>query len=124
MLSADETSIDRVLGALDNRADTLIAVGSGTITDIVRYTAFQTQRAFISVPTAASVDAYTSFTTSITLGGVKHSLLAQPARCVYVQVPTLAAAPPLLTASGFSDMLAKYTALADWKLAHLLNDDA
>ena len=28
-----------------------------------------------------------------------------------------------MTAAGFGDMLAKYTALADWKLAHLLVDE-
>jgi glycerol-1-phosphate dehydrogenase [NAD(P)+] len=55
---ADEYSVHQVLKALDGREQTLIAVGSGTITDIVRFVCFQARLPFVSVPTAASVDAY------------------------------------------------------------------
>ena len=123
-LKADESSLVQVLQALDGQEHLLLAVGSGTITDIVRYVAFQTRLPFISIPTAASVDAYTSFTAAINLKLVKHSILTIPPRAVYAHLPTLSAAPSRLTASGFSDMIAKYTALADWKLAHLLVGDA
>lgn len=123
-LAADETSITRVLQGLDGQEHLLAAVGSGTVTDIVRYVAYQTRLPFISIPTAASVDAYTSFTAAITLGQVKYSIPARPARTVYAHLPTLRAAPQRLTASGFSDMVAKYTALADWRLAHLIAGDS
>jgi len=123
-VAADEVSIARVLHALNGLEHILAAVGSGTITDIVRYVAFQTRLPFVSIPTAASVDAYTSITASITLQQVKFSFLTRPARKVYAHLPTLCAAPHRLTAAGFSDMVAKYTALADWQLAHLLVGDA
>ncbi len=38
----------------------LVAVGSGTLTDIVRYAAHSAGRDFVSVPTAASMDGYAS----------------------------------------------------------------
>ncbi len=120
----DETSIARVLKALDGQERLLIAVGSGAITDIVRFVAYQTRLPFVSFPTALSVDAYTSFTAAISIGQVKYSILAKTPLAVYADLPTLAAAPHAMTASGFSDMLAKFTALADWRLAHLLLEDA
>ncbi len=121
---ADEYSVLQVLKALDGQEQTLIAVGSGTITDIVRFVCFQARLPFVSVPTAASVDAYTSYTAAITVKHIKHSISAKPAGGVYAHLPSLCAAPMKMTAAGFGDMAAKYTALADWKLAHLLLDDA
>lgn len=122
-VAADETSIARVLQALDGKEAALVAVGSGTITDIVRFVAYSARLPFYSVPTAASVDAYTSYTAAITIGGVKYSFPTKTAAGVYVHLPTLRAAPRRMTASGFSDMVAKYTGLADWELAHLLAGD-
>jgi glycerol-1-phosphate dehydrogenase [NAD(P)+] len=119
-LAADEASLAQVLLALDGQESLLAAVGSGTITDVVRLVAYQARLPFVSVPTAASVDAYASYTASISLSQVKYSLPAGPSQAIYAHLPTLWAAPCRMTASGFSDMVAKYTALADWKLAHLL----
>lgn len=123
-LAADESSIARVLNSLNGQENILLAVGSGTITDVVRFVAFQARLPFISIPTAASVDSYASFTAAMTFGQVKYSIPAKPAQAIYAHLPTLCAAPARLNVSGFSDMVAKYTALADWQLAHLLAGDA
>jgi len=120
----DEHSIIQVLNALDGREAVLVAVGSGTITDIARFCAYQTRNPFYSVPTAASVDAYTSYTAAITIGQVKKSILAKPACGVFARLPLVCAAPARMAAAGFGDMLAKFTALADWQLAHLLLDES
>ncbi|MFC1997075.1 iron-containing alcohol dehydrogenase, partial [Chloroflexota bacterium] len=101
----------------------IVAVGSGTITDIVRFVCHRTGLPFISIPTAASVDAYSSNTTSIMVAGGKRSYLTKQPEAIFVSIDTLRDAPQPLTAAGFGDMLAKYTALADWKLAHLLVDE-
>jgi glycerol-1-phosphate dehydrogenase [NAD(P)+] len=122
--AADEHSVLRCLRALDGQAWTLIAVGSGTITDIVRFVGFEARLPFLSVPTAASVDAYSSFTAAITIEQIKYSLPTKTAEAVFAHLPTLCAAPARLTAAGFGDMLAKFPALADWQLAHLLTDEA
>ncbi len=122
-VSADETSMARVLQVLNGEEAVLIAVGSGTITDIVRFTAFQTRLPFYSVPTAASVDAYASYTAAITIADVKYSFGTKTAAGVFAHLPTIRAAPTGMTAAGFSDMVAKYTGLADWALARILVDD-
>ena len=123
-VAADESSIAEVLRALNGRELALVAVGSGTLTDITRFVAFQTRLPFYSVPTAPSVDAYTSYTAAITIRGVKNSFATKTASGVYVSLPVLCAAPRRMIAAGFGDMVAKFTALADWQLAHLLVDEA
>lgn len=122
-VAADESSIAEVLRVLNGRELALIAVGSGTVTDITRFVAFQTRLPFYSIPTAPSVDAYTSYTAAITIRSVKYSFPTKTAEGVYASLPVLCAAPQRMIASGFGDMVAKYTALADWKLAHLLVDE-
>ncbi|MBE2222213.1 MAG: sn-glycerol-1-phosphate dehydrogenase, partial [Anaerolineae bacterium] len=122
-VKADARNILNVLVALQPETAVIVAIGSGTITDIVRFVSHRTGLPFISMPTAASVDAYSSFTTSIMVEGVKHSLQAKQPDAIFVSIDTLRTAPPPMTAAGFGDMLAKYTALADWKLAHLLVDE-
>lgn len=123
-VAPDEKHIVPVLEAIHGQEPALVAVGSGTITDIVRFVAFQVRLPFYVIPTAASVDAYTSYTAAITIGQVKKSILAKPASGVFAHLPTLCSAPPRLAAAGFGDMLAKTTGLADWSLAHLLVDES
>lgn len=119
-VAADEVSITRVLAALNGTEHLLVALGSGTLTDITRFVAYQARLPYLSAPTAASVDAFTSFTASITIQQLKYSLPTKQAAGVFAHLPTLCAAPAALTAAGFGDMLAKLTALADWQIAHLL----
>ncbi len=100
-----------------------IAVGSGTITDVVRFTSYHLQRPFISFPTAPSVDAYLSMSSPLIVAGVKDSYPGQLPLAVFAHLPTLYNAPAEMIAAGFGDMVGKYTALADWKLGHLLWDE-
>ncbi len=122
-LKADARNILKVMVALQPETAVIIAVGSGTITDIVRFVSHRTGLPFVSIPTAASVDAYASITTSIMVEGVKYSFQAKQPKAIFVSLDTLRNAPSPMTSAGFGDMLAKYTGLADWKLAHLLVDE-
>lgn len=122
-VAANEASITRVLAALDGKEHLLVALGSGTLTDITRFVAYQARLPYLSAPTAASVDAFTSFTASITIQQLKYSLPTKQAAGVFAHLPTLCAAPAAMTAAGFGDMLAKLTALADWRIASLLTGE-
>jgi len=103
--------------------DLMIAVGSGTIHDITRYHAYNKNIDFISVPTAASVDGFVSTVAAMTWNGCKVSITACSPVVVVADTDIFKAAPLRLTASGVSDLLGKYTALADWKIAHVLTGE-
>lgn len=121
---ADEHHIMRVLLGAEPDDGAYLAVGAGTITDIVRFVSFVTRREFISLPTAPSVDGYTSGTAALTIGKSKHTVPARPPIAVFADLDTLAAAPKPMIAAGFGDMVGKFTSLADWQLGHLLWGEA
>ena len=119
---ADEHAITQVLLQIDGEPRHFLAVGSGTVTDITRFVSHRTRSPFIAMPTAPSVDGYTSTGAPLVIGRYKWTFQAHPPLAVFADLPTLCAAPRLMIAAGFGDMLGKFTALADWRLDHLLWD--
>ncbi|MBN1977341.1 MAG: sn-glycerol-1-phosphate dehydrogenase [Anaerolineae bacterium] len=120
---ADEETIVQVLLAAGREKWTYVAVGSGTITDITRFCSHRTRNDFISLPTAPSVDGYTSIGAPLVVRRVKMTASAQPPVAVFADLPTLCDAPREMIAAGFGDMLGKFTSLADWRLGALLWDE-
>jgi glycerol-1-phosphate dehydrogenase [NAD(P)+] len=120
---ADEEYIVQVLLAAGREKWTYVAVGSGTITDITRFCSHRTRNDFISLPTAPSVDGYTSIGAPLVVRRVKMTASAQPPVAVFADLPTLCNAPREMIAAGFGDMLGKFTSLADWRLGALLWDE-
>ncbi|MBO7744780.1 sn-glycerol-1-phosphate dehydrogenase [Paenibacillus sp. MWE-103] len=114
---ADERTIVQVLLETPKEARAILAVGSGTIHDVVRFVCAQTDRAFVSVPTAASVDGFTSVGAPIITGGFKQTVPAIAPEAIFADLDVLAAAPRRMTAAGFGDMLGKFTSLADWRFS-------
>src|SRR5688572_8396453 len=98
-----------------------IAVGSGTINDLVKLAAHRTGRpGYLCVATAASMDGYTAFGASITFEGAKQTFNCPAPRAVVADIEIMRKAPPEMTASGYADLSAKITAGADWILADAL----
>jgi glycerol-1-phosphate dehydrogenase [NAD(P)+] len=117
----EQTVVEALLGA--GREQRLyLAVGSGVITDVTRFASYCTGNDFISLPTAPSVDAYTSTGSSLIVRGLKQTIYAHAPVAVFADLDTLRAAPTAMIAAGFGDVVAKYTSVADWKLAALLWD--
>ena len=117
---ADERYLVQVFLRADPKSDAYLAVGSGTITDIVRFVCDRNRRPFISVPTAPSVDGFTSSGAPLIIGGFKQTVEARMPLAVIADLHTLCTAPRPMIAAGLGDMLGKYTSLADWQLGHLL----
>ena len=111
------------LDALVKEADLLVSVGSGVITDLAKWIAFDRRTPHVAFATAASMNGYTSANVAPTLAGVKSLVRARPPVAVVAGPDVLAAAPYELTAAGFGDLLAKTTSGADWRLNHLLFAD-
>jgi glycerol-1-phosphate dehydrogenase [NAD(P)+] len=122
-ISTDEHYIMQTLIETNGEDRQYIAVGSGTITDITRFVSHRARANFISIPTAASVDGFTSTVAPMVFAKYKGPIQAQPPIAVFADLPTLCAAPQIMTAAGLGDLLGKYTSLADWKLGQLLYDE-
>lgn len=117
-LHADNRGVDLVHERMEEDTDLILAVGAGTVHDLSRYTAHEKGIPFVSVPTAASVDGFVSTVAAMTWNGMKKTLPAAAPCYVFADTDIFSNAPYRLTSSGISDLLGKYVALADWKIAH------
>ena len=117
-LHANERSTAEVLQRLHGDTAVLIAVGGGTVHDIVRYCAKQRGIPFVSVPTAASCDGFCSNVASMTWEGYKNTMPCGAPVLAAADLSVICEAPRYLTNSGIGDMIGKFTALADWRIAH------
>src|SRR3972149_4922533 len=117
---ADERYLMQVLVHADNANRVYLAVGSGTITDIVRFVSHRTRTSFISLPTAPSVDGYASVGAPLVFDGLKQTIACQSPLAIFADLKVLCAAPRRMIAAGFGDLVGKFTSVADWQLGHLL----
>ncbi|MDD2709054.1 MAG: sn-glycerol-1-phosphate dehydrogenase [Verrucomicrobiae bacterium] len=119
-LHAEYRHVLRIRETLQAHAAIPIAIGSGTLNDLVKLASHESGRAYMVAATAASMDGYTAYGASITREGIKQTFSCPAPRVVVADIEILAAAPPELTAAGYGDLLAKIPAGADWLLANEL----
>ena len=122
-LHANEHGVALLMEQLTDNGGYLVAVGSGTVHDIVRYCAYQKGIPFVSCPTAASVDGFCSGVAAMTWEGAKKTLNAVSPILVVADLNVITQAPAHLARSGFGDMIGKYVALTDWRIAHALTGE-
>ena len=99
---------------------TPVAIGSGVINDLVKYAAFQLNRPYLCVATAASMDGYTSAGAPLSDKGFKKTIPTRPARAVLADLDVIAAAPPAMLGWGYGDLAGKVPAGGDWLIADAL----
>ncbi|WP_334100203.1 sn-glycerol-1-phosphate dehydrogenase [Thermotoga petrophila] len=101
----------------------IVSIGSGSLTDIARYAAYLSGKRFSCVPTAPSVDAYTSTVAPILVNGVKKTFMAIPPRRILLDIEVLRNAPMDLLRAGVGDIVAKIPARMDWILSHIVTGE-
>jgi glycerol-1-phosphate dehydrogenase [NAD(P)+] len=117
----DDATVSEIRKATQ-KADALIAIGSGTINDLCKFASAQDKKPYAVFATAPSMNGYMSVNAAITVNGHKKSLPAQAPRGAFFDLAILASAPARLIRSGLGDSLCRSTSQADWLLAHLLLD--
>ncbi len=98
-------------------ADAIIGFGGGKALDVGKYIAFLWRLPYFSVPTSLSNDGFCSSRSSLTIGGRRHSLPAAMPSGVILDTAVCLNAPAILWHSGVGDLVSKFTAVADWKIA-------
>lgn len=120
MLYGDEFSIATVHKVLEGNDLLAIALGSGTINDIVKRASYECGKPYVVVATAPSVDGYTSFGAAVSVGGFKQTLPCSAPFAVFAERDILCEAPLPMLAAGYGDLAAKVPAGADWIIADAL----
>ena len=97
------------------KTQAVIGIGGGKVIDAAKYCGFLRNLAFISIPTSASSDGFSSASASLLVEGRRKSVPARLASGIVVDTQIIKSAPKKFIYSGIGDMVSKITALYDWK---------
>ena len=103
--------------AIPPRVDALIGLGGGKALDVAKYVSHLSRLPYLAVPTSLSNDGICSPQSSLTVAGRRRSLPSTMPFGVIIDTAVCLGAPEILWHSGVGDLVAKFTAVADWKLA-------
>lgn len=103
--------------ALPAGLDALIGLGGGKALDVAKYVSHLSRLPYLAVPTSLSNDGICSPQSSLTVSGRRRSLPSVMPFGVIIDTAVCLGAPEVLWHSGIGDLVAKFTAVADWKLA-------
>jgi glycerol-1-phosphate dehydrogenase [NAD(P)+] len=117
---AEYGNVEKLVQALKASQAIPVVVGSGTLNDLTKLASALTDRPYMCVATAASMDGYTAFGASITYQGAKQTFSCPAPAAVLGDIEIIRNAPSAMTASGYADLFAKITAGADWIVADAL----
>lgn len=121
-LVPDIEHIKRIEENIDS-IDYVLGVGSGSINDLCKYTAKRNNIESGIFGTAPSMDGYLSKGAGIMVDGFKITYSVNYPHDCLVDSTVITNAPKILIASGFGDIIGKYTCLTDWRLSHILNGE-
>ncbi len=105
------------------KSDIVVGVGGGKDIDVAKLSSRKSGKRFLSVPTAASHDGIASPLVSMRGLNRPYSFLAHAPIAIVADISVIGKSPYRLIASGCGDVVAKYTAVRDWKLAHRIKNE-
>ena len=113
----DTTDIKDIIDlafTVDAKTQVILGIGGGKVIDAGKYAAYLRKLPFISMPTSASSDGFSSASASLLVNGKRTSVPARMAYGIVVDTDVLKSAPTKFLYSGIGDMVSKITALYDW----------
>ena len=122
-LEPEEKAVGSAVMHFDTECDLVIGIGSGVINDIGKILCKITDRKYIIVATAPSMDGYASNSSSMARDGLKVSLPSHSADVIVGDIDILKNAPIRMLQAGLGDMLAKYVSIAEWQIGHLVTGE-
>lgn len=114
---ADRELADAVADSVPEGTRTVISCGSGTVTDLAKWSAHREGLPFAAVGTAPSMNGYASGIAALVSGGLKATKPVTPAVAVICDLDVMTAAPMEMIRAGVGDLVSKPFANADWRLS-------
>ena len=100
--------------SIDSKAQIIVGIGGGKVIDAAKYAAYLRKLPFISVPTSASSDGFSSASASLLVNGRRTSVPAKLAYGIIADTDVIKSAPEKFLYSGIGNLVSKITALYDW----------
>ena len=120
----EDTDPAKLFREASSEFNVLVSVGSGVINDLCKLASHHHAQSYICVPTAASVDGYSSFGASITYQSAKQTFNCPAPVAIVADIDVIAAAPKAMTAAGYADLAAKIPAGGEWMIADFVGSEA
>ncbi len=114
---ADEKNLNKIFSNIED-CNLIIALGSGVISDLCKFTSAQKNIPYIVFASAASMNGYLSKNASIKISGHKKTLPATLPVAVFCDLGILKKAPKRLTKAGIGDLMCFYNCWFDWYLSN------
>ncbi|MDO5810911.1 MAG: NAD(P)-dependent glycerol-1-phosphate dehydrogenase [Methanobrevibacter sp.] len=102
---------------------TVLGIGGGKVIDVAKLSSHNQGVYFVSMPTTASHDGIVSPLASIKDPNTSTSAKAQSPIAVIADTEIIAQSPFRLLSAGCADLIANFTAIKDWELAHRLKHE-
>ncbi|UCE16965.1 MAG: NAD(P)-dependent glycerol-1-phosphate dehydrogenase [Candidatus Bathyarchaeota archaeon] len=103
---------------MELKPQVVLGTGGGTKIDVAKLGSARQVVPFISIPTTASHDGIASCVVSLRGLNKPYSKLAQSPMAIVADINVITQASHRFAASGCGDIMAKFTAVRDWELAH------
>jgi glycerol-1-phosphate dehydrogenase [NAD(P)+] len=98
-------------------SEAVIGFGGGKALDVAKYIAFLSRLPYLSVPTSLSNDGFCSPQSSLTVQDRRRTMASAMPFGVILDTAVCLSAPEILWHSGVGDLVSKFTAVTDWKMA-------
>lgn len=120
----NEESLDSLRAQWQPGCSIVVGVGSGVVNDCCKTLAFERNLPQAIIATAPSMDGYASSSSSLLVKGIKTTVYQRCPLAIIADTDLLRTAPQRMIWAGFGDMIAKYIALAEWRISHLVTGEA
>ena len=108
----------------DVSCDAILCVGSGVMNDLCKVISNISGRPSVVVGTAPSMDGYASDGAAMEVNNIKLSLKEVIPAALICDTDIMAAAPMHMLHAGLGDMMGKFSALSEWKIAAIVKDES
>ena len=119
----NEEAMGSLIMHVDPSCDCVLGIGSGVINDCCKVLAHALGKKMMIVGTAPSMDWFASNCSAMIRQGVKCTLNNGSANAIICDVDIMKEAPMRMLRAGLGDMLAKYVALCEWRIASVVNEE-
>ncbi|MGQ9759228.1 MAG: NAD(P)-dependent glycerol-1-phosphate dehydrogenase [Candidatus Methanomethylicaceae archaeon] len=121
---ATQCEVEEVASLIEEtKAGMVVSVGGGKTIDVAKLASYNKNIPFISVPTSAAHDGISSPVASLKRENGSTSVMAHPPIALLADTEVIAKSPKRHIVSGVGDIIAKFTAVRDWGLAHRLKGE-
>ena len=122
-LVPNEEAVGKILVHAQRGLEVIIAIGTGTLNDLAKFVSYKLDIPSMIVATAPSMDGFASTGAALIIENLKITYITDCPKVIIGDVNILKDAPIDMIVAGFGDIVGKYSALCDWKLSQLINNE-